>query len=126
MISVNKHLTSKGSIALRAGVPPAGYCGVRGQKLIEYLVSRTDGDWFDFPPHSDPYTPDLSEIEVIDRGGGQIEAEGCLVSFSFEEPGVQVTFEGEINEQRARLVAEGVRRKIEAVSGQKGELVQIS
>jgi len=95
--------------------------------MIEYLVKRTDGDWFDFPVGSHPYRP----ITIpFDRQEGaeewKIIVEGCPISFSYEDPGIQITFEGEIEPNRAADVVEEIRQQIEHISNQTGEAIQIS
>jgi len=95
--------------------------------MIEFLIKRTDGEWFDFPRESDPYRPvSIPYKQVEGWGNGRIEIDGCQISFSYEDPGVQVSFEGEIHEQRAAVIAEEIRQRIEQVSGQTAEAIQIS
>ncbi len=95
--------------------------------MIEFLIKRTDGEWFDFPSGSDPYRPVSIPYKKIEGwGDGRIEIDGCPISFSFEDPGVQISFEGDIEEQRASAVAEQIRQSIEQVSGQMAKAVQIS
>ena len=95
--------------------------------MIEFLIKRTDGDWFDFPPGSEPYRPVSIPFQRAEGWGeARIEIDGCQISFSYEDPGVQVSFEGQILEQRAIAVAEEIRQRIEQVSGQTAEAIQIS
>jgi hypothetical protein len=95
--------------------------------MIEFLIKRTDGEWFDFPSGSDPYRPVSMPYNLVEGwGDGRIEIDGCQISFSYEDSGVQVSFEGDISEQRAAVVTEQIRQRIEQVSGQKAKAVQIS
>lgn len=95
--------------------------------MIEFLIERTDGDWFGFPPDSDPYRPVTIPFRQIEGwGDGRIEIDGCQISFSDEVPGVQVSFEGQVSQQRAVAIIEEIRQRIEEVSGQKAQAVQIS
>ncbi len=95
--------------------------------MIEFLIKSSDGDWFEFPPGSDPYRPlTIPCRKVKGRGDGWIEIENCPISFSYEEPGIQVSFEGEMSEFKAAEVAEDVRQNIEKTSGQFARLIQIA
>jgi hypothetical protein len=95
--------------------------------MIEFLIKRTDGDWFDFPPESDPYRPLSIPLQRVEGWRDElIEIDGCQISFSYEDPGIQVSFEGQIEEKRAVSIAEEIRLQIEKVSGQYAETIQIS
>ena len=95
--------------------------------MIEFLIRLTDGDWFDFAPGADPYRPVSIPFQRVEGwGDGRIEIDGCRISFSSEDPGVQVSFEGQIHERRAADIAEEIRQRIEQVSGQMAEAIQIS
>ena len=94
--------------------------------MIEYLVRRTDGEWFDFPSGSDPYAPvSIAYRRTEGSGDARIEIDDCEISFSYEDPGIQISFEGDIPEDRAAQIADEVRLRIEETSGQSGELIQI-
>ena len=96
--------------------------------MLEYLIRRTDGDWFDlgvadvpnvFHPNSMPWTVD-------EKWDGQlIKVAGCDVSFSYEEPGLQISFKGTIDEDFARQVTEEILVNVEAATGQKGRIIEI-
>lgn len=95
--------------------------------MIEFIIKRIDGDWFDFPPNSDPYSPVSLPFQRVEGwNDGRIEIEGCIISFSYEEPGIQVVFEGPILEKRATIIADQIRQQIERVSGQCAEVIQTS
>ncbi len=94
--------------------------------MIGYLIRRIDGEWFDLPQGSDPYRPITIPFKREEGwGDGRILVAGCVVSFSYEDPGIQVTFEGDIDSSTAEKVVDEVRQSIEQVSGQKGRIIQI-
>jgi len=92
--------------------------------MREFLIRRTDGEWFDAGwtacnPKSFPY-------EVIPGWGNhRIRVLGVEVSISDEEPGYQVSFDGEIDEAVARQIVDEMRENLEAATGQKGRVVEI-
>ena len=95
--------------------------------MIEFLIKRTDGDWFDFPPGSDPYRPVAIQFRRVEGwGDGRIEIDGCEISFSSEDPGIQVSFHGQMSEPRAVAIVDEIRQSIERVSKQHAEAIQIS
>jgi hypothetical protein len=94
--------------------------------VIEFLIKPMEDDWFAFPSGSDPYRPVAMPYSRAEGSGdARIKIDRCEISFSYEDPGVQVTFEGQITAQRAVAVAEEIRQRIEQVSGQRAMLVQI-
>jgi hypothetical protein len=95
--------------------------------MIEYLIKPTDGEWFGLPAGSDPYRPITVPYERDEGwGDGRISVAGCVVTFSFEDPGIQVSFDGSIDNALADKVVDEVKQRIEQVSGQKGEAIQIT
>ena len=92
--------------------------------MIEFLIRRTDGDWFDNAwsacnPKSFPY-------EVIDGWGNhRIRVLGVEVSVSDEIVGYQISFGGEIDEATTRQIVEEMRQNLEAATGQRGEVVEL-
>jgi hypothetical protein len=75
--------------------------------MIEFLIKSSDGDWFEFPPGSDPYRPLTIPCQKISGwGDGRIEIENCPIFFSYEEGGIQVSFEGGkcLNPRQQRLL----------------------
>lgn len=90
------------------------------------MIRPVGAEWFDFPAGSDPYVPSgIPFTRVPASVDGRIVVEGCEFSFSYEDPGVQVTFHGPLSESRAQEIAEAIRRSIEVVSGETGRVVQI-
>jgi hypothetical protein len=98
--------------------------------MIEFLIKRTDDRWFEIPasdfeeivrPRSVPSRV-LGDKEVY-----TLEMAGCEVSFSHEEPGLQVTFEsGQISEEQAERLVSEIAASITAATGQKSAIIQIS
>ena len=94
--------------------------------MIEFLANRTDGDWFDLPVGSDAYRPKTVPYERLGRDENAILIGGCQVSFSFEDPGIQMSFDGDIAEDLAERVASEVLERIREITGQQGELIRIT
>ncbi|MBK8575642.1 MAG: hypothetical protein IPN90_08190 [Elusimicrobia bacterium] len=92
--------------------------------MIEYLIRREDGDWFDFPSESNPYRPQRVPYRSIDNM--RIEVEGCEISFSYEDPGIQVSFHREMAPERTEQIVREILETVSSVSGQKGRIVRIS
>jgi hypothetical protein len=97
--------------------------------MIEFLIKRADDAWWDFPygrraevlrPHSIPSKP------VQGWGTHRISVEGTEVSFSAEEPGIQVSFEtGSLDATRARQIVDDICINIEAQLGQKTRVIEL-
>jgi len=97
--------------------------------MIEFLIRRDDGEWFDFSyerraeifrPHSIPSRP------VEGWGTHRIEVEGVEISFSDEDPGFQVSFETDsFDTTRARQIVDDICRNIETQLGQKTRVVEL-
>jgi hypothetical protein len=90
---------------------------------VEFLIKRTDGDWFDL--HVSRYAETLkprsvpSEV-VAGWGDHRIRVLGVDISFSYEDPGFQVVFEGELSESDARRIADEICLNIVEATGQAG------
>ncbi len=96
---------------------------------MEFLIRRSDGDWFDL---------DASRFDAVLRpssfpsrrvqgwGDHRIEVYGCPVSFSFEDPGIQVCFEGDgITETDASLIVHEIAESVTNATGQKSNVVPL-
>jgi hypothetical protein len=94
--------------------------------MIEFLLKRTDGDWFDLPVGANAYRPTTVPYESLGTDEGAILIGGCEVSFSFENPGIQISFDGDIAEDLAERVAFEVLERIREITGQQGTVVQIT
>lgn len=96
---------------------------------MEYLIKRTDGEWFDF--HKNRFEEILRprsfpSITIVGWGNHRIEVAGCEISFSFEDPGIQVIVEN-INipaEQIEQLVQE-ICQNIAEKTGQQGIVISL-
>ena len=94
----------------------------------EYLIRRTDGEWFDIPQgkKADAYRPIASPSERIEgEGTWRIRCEGVEIGFSFEDPGIQIWFEGDLPESTEDRIADEIRQSIERVTGQMGRVVPV-
>ena len=96
---------------------------------MEFLIKRTDGDWFDLPramyravlrPNSWPSRP------IAGWGSHRIEVLGQEVAFSDEIAGILVIFEGgDIPKAPAQQVVEEILHNISQATGQSGTVVRI-
>ncbi len=96
--------------------------------MTEYLIRRTDGQWFDIPASraAEAYRPTSFQFERAEgRGDDRIRCEGVDSSFSYEDAGIQVSIEGDLPERIADQIADEIRQNIEFVSGQKGRVVAL-
>lgn len=95
--------------------------------MIEYLIKPTESEWFNFPNGSTPYRTIRTPFTVVDGwGDGRIEVEGCQISISYEDPGIQVAFEGDLPQERADEIIEEIKQSIEAAGNETAEVIQIS
>ena len=97
--------------------------------MLEYLLRRTDHEWFSFPFAQYPEilrparTPSK---QIAGWGSNRIEVEGEDISFSDEDPGFQVVFEtGILPEERADQLVYEICENIEARTGQIAKMVKI-
>jgi hypothetical protein len=92
--------------------------------MIEFLIRRTDGEWFDNAWSA--CNPKSFAYEVIPGWGNhRIRVLGVEVSISDEIVGYQVHFDGDVNEAAARQIVEEMRENLEAATGQRGEVVEL-
>lgn len=97
--------------------------------MIEFLIRRDDGEWFDFS--HERYVDILRPLTIPSRpikgwGSHRIEVEGVEISFSDEDPGFQIVFETDnIDIARAREIVDDICRSIEAKTGQKTRVVEL-
>jgi hypothetical protein len=95
----------------------------------EYLIKRTDGEWFDL--HHDRFNevlrPSTVPSEVVQGWGDhRIKVEGCELSFSYENAGIQVFFEGEgLPEELERRIVAEIASRIAGATGQKAAVVEL-
>ena len=96
---------------------------------MEYLIRSADGEWFDL--HVDRYAAALRPSSMPSRsvegwGDHRIEVCGVEISFSYEDPGIQVTFEGELPEEVAHDLVTEILANITEVTGQRGRVIRIA
>lgn len=98
--------------------------------MIEFLIKRTDGHWFEIPDSNfeDVVRPvSVPSRPLLGRDVYAIDTAGCEVTISFEEPGLQVSFmSGQVTEDLATKIVSEIAERITAATGQKSEVVQIS
>jgi hypothetical protein len=97
---------------------------------MEFLIKRTDGDWFDL--HKTRFVEVLRPLSYASKpvqgwGDHRIEVSSCPISFSFEDPGIQVCFEGSnLSQDDAVKVVNEIADNIMKATGQQARVVQIS
>ena len=97
--------------------------------MRDYLIRRTDDEWFSFS--FDQYPEILRPIRIPSKhiegwGSNRIEIEGEEISFSDEDPGFQVCFEtGVLSEERADQIMSEISENIEKRTGQKTRIVKL-
>ena len=98
--------------------------------MFEFLIKRTDGDWFDL--HKDQYSVVLHPTSfpwkrVEGWGEYRIKVADCEIAFSYEDPGIYVAFECDnIAEELATKIVEEICSNIIQATGQKGKVLQIT
>jgi hypothetical protein len=96
---------------------------------VEYLIRRTDGEWFEIP--FGQYPEILRPIRIASKciegwGSHRIEVEGEEISFSDEDAGYQIVFEtGVLSEERADQIVAEICENIALKTGQKTRLVKL-
>jgi hypothetical protein len=96
--------------------------------MFEYLIRRTDGDWFDLDPkrYEIAFRPSSIKAERVDGWGSwRILCSGIEISFSDEEAGIQISFEGEVSRELADQIASEICQNIEFATGQSGRVVPL-
>ena len=95
----------------------------------EYFIRRTDGEWFDFPINrcEEVLRPaSFTSRTVKGWGDHRIEINGCEISFSFEDPGIQVHFESDqFSEAEADQIVKEIAESIASHTGQYGRVVPL-
>jgi hypothetical protein len=94
--------------------------------MLEYLIQPTEAEWFNlsykqFAEALKPTT--FSSKPVQGWGDHRSEVEGVTISFSMEDPGIQVCFEEDISEVRAYQIVNEILQNVARVSGQKGKVI---
>ena len=94
----------------------------------EYLI-RPNDDWFNL--HKDDFSQALRPLTfrsepIAGWGDHRIRVEGIEIAFSFEDPGIHISFAGEINGEIADQIVDEILKNIEATIGQSGRVVPLS
>lgn len=96
--------------------------------LVEYLIKRTDGRWFDLhrDRNAEALRPTTFASRVIDGWGDhRILVEGVEIAFSYEDPGIHVSFEGEISERLADQIVAEICDNVIRVTGNQARVLPI-
>lgn len=96
--------------------------------MRQFLLRPNDDEWFNlrqdqFAAVSRPQS--VSSIQIDGYGDHRIAIGTVEVSSSYEDPGLQVCFEGEIEEDRANKIVEEVLSNITRGTGQPGRIVHL-
>jgi len=97
-------------------------------EMIEYLIRRTDGEWFDLQAarFGEALRPSTYASERIQGWGDwRIRCEGVEIAFSYEDPGIQLSIAGDLPRETADRVANEICQNIERVTGQRGRVVAL-
>ena len=95
---------------------------------MEFLLRRTDGSWFDLrrEQFGEVLKPSSYASRIVAGWGDhRIEVDGVEVAFSFEDPGIQVSFDGRIDAATASRIVEEVLASVETKTGQRGTVVPL-
>ena len=95
---------------------------------MEFLIRREDGDWFDlqYEQFQAVLRPTSFESETIEGWGDHRICVGTMeISFSCEDPGIQVTFDGLCEESFAQKVMEDILDNLHRATGQTGYIVNL-
>ncbi len=97
--------------------------------MIEFLIRRTDGEWFDLPAGrmADVLRPSSVPSRLV-QGNGEhcMEVLGCLIECSYEDPGIQVSFtDNTLSQKEASQIVEEIAERITESTGQKSRVVPL-
>jgi hypothetical protein len=86
----------------------------------EYLIRSNESDWFEL--RKDDFSQALRPINfesepITGWGDHRIKIEGVEISFSYEDPGIQITFWGEIDGEIADLIVDEILENIQKTTG---------
>jgi len=98
------------------------------RRSVEFLIKRTDCDWFDLPLNQYARTLNprsFSSEVIVGWGDHRIRVPGVEVSISYEDPDFHVTFEGDLPEAEAQLIFDEICLNILEATGQQGVVVPL-
>ena len=96
--------------------------------MLEFLIKRPDGAFFNVEEEllGAVLTPTSVPSEIVGGWGNhRIRVADAEISFSLEDVGIQITFDGEISTELALSIAEEIRSNVERATGQHASLVEI-
>ena len=97
--------------------------------MREYLIKCLDGEWFNlqdmdltvvWKPNS------IASEKVSGLGDYGIRVSGCEISFSYEDPGIQVCIEGTLSNEKADMVVREIAENTTNATGQRSKIVLIT
>ena len=95
--------------------------------MLEYLICCSTTEWWlavDMPRVLCPRT--VPSEPCTGSGNHRIRTNGAEVSFSHEDPGWQVSFEGpSLDPAACRLIVDEVLQNLENATGQRGRIVEL-
>ncbi len=105
-------------------------CFRRVEMDLEFLIRRTDGEWFSLPGPAQ--LPEVLRPRTVPSeptpgwGTHRIKIPDGVIAFSDEDPGIQVIFEeySGSKEEALKIVGE-VLANIESADGQRGVIVPL-
>jgi hypothetical protein len=97
---------------------------------VEFLIRRTDpeGEWFDVSAADTPgvLRPTTVSSHIVPGFGHlRLLVHGVEVSFTFEDPGIQISFHAPIDEHLARSLVEQVAAQVCQHTGQHARIVEL-
>jgi hypothetical protein len=97
--------------------------------MREFLIRRSDGEWFDLDPCQfvEALRPStMSSRPITGSGDHRIEVDGEEISFSYEDPGIQVSFEtGKLSPDVTLKIIHEICNRVAVVTGQQGRVVEL-
>lgn|GEM_PF-6820930 len=94
---------------------------------MQYLIRQLDDDEFDISVSDYPLVlrPKSFESTLVEPSGYEILVENCLISFSPEPPGLQISFSGGLSAKDADLIVNEILENLEEVTGNKGKVIRL-
>jgi len=96
---------------------------------MEFLIKRTDGEWFSL--HKKKFAETLKPSSIPSKtvegwGDHRIEIANGIISFSYEDPGIQVCFENFTGTYKeAYKIVKEILKKIEVSTNEKGKIIEL-
>ncbi len=95
---------------------------------LEYLIRPNEDDWFNL--HKDDFEkalrPTSYAFSVIDGWGDhRIEINDVQIAFSYEDPGIQVIFDGDVEQEIADQIISEIKNNLEKTTNQTGRVIQL-